>query len=142
MSHRPTQRPAVSLTTLAEKKALGEPIVMVTAYDFPSAQVAEEAGVDVVLVGDSGAMTVLGHPSTVPVTTEELLMLAKAVRRGLEYAADDRRHAVRLLRGVERGGDPQRAALRQGGRLRRREDRARRHLGRARACAGGRRASR
>ena len=83
MSHRPTQRPAVSLTTLAEKKALGEPIVMVTAYDYPSAQVAEEAGVDVVLVGDSGAMTVLGHPSTVPVTLEELLMLAKAVRRGL-----------------------------------------------------------
>jgi 3-methyl-2-oxobutanoate hydroxymethyltransferase len=83
MSHRPTQRPAVSLTTLAEKKALGEPIVMVTAYDFPSAQVAEEAGVDVVLVGDSGAMTVLGHPSTVPVTTEELLMLSRAVRRGL-----------------------------------------------------------
>jgi 3-methyl-2-oxobutanoate hydroxymethyltransferase len=83
MSHRPTQRPAISLTTLAEKKALGEPIVMVTAYDFPSAQVAEEAGVDVVLVGDSGAMTVLGYPSTVPVTTEELLMLAQAVRRGL-----------------------------------------------------------
>ena len=83
MSHRPTQRPAISLSTLAEKKALGEPVVMVTAYDFPSAQVAEEAGVDVVLVGDSGAMTVLGHPSTVPVTTEELLMLAKAVRRGL-----------------------------------------------------------
>jgi 3-methyl-2-oxobutanoate hydroxymethyltransferase len=84
MSHRPTQRPAISLTTLAEKKALGEPIVMVTAYDYPSAQVAEEAGVDVVLVGDSGAMTVLGYPSTVPVQTEELLMLARAVRRGLE----------------------------------------------------------
>ena len=84
MSHRPTQRPAISLTTLAEKKALGEPIVMVTAYDYPSAQVAEEAGVDVVLVGDSGAMTVLGYPSTVPVTTNELLMLAQAVRRGLK----------------------------------------------------------
>jgi 3-methyl-2-oxobutanoate hydroxymethyltransferase len=84
MSQRPTQRPAISLTTLAEKKALGEQIVMVTAYDFPSAEVAEEAGVDVVLVGDSGAMTVLGYPSTVPVTTDELLMLAKAVRRGLE----------------------------------------------------------
>jgi len=84
MSHRPTQRPAISLSTLAEKKALGEPVVMVTAYDYPSAQVAEEAGVDVVLVGDSGAMTVLGHPSTVPVTLEELLMLAKAVRRGLK----------------------------------------------------------
>jgi 3-methyl-2-oxobutanoate hydroxymethyltransferase len=84
MSQRPTQRPAISLTTLAEKKALGEPIVMVTAYDFPSAEVAEEAGVDVVLVGDSGAMTVLGYPSTVPVQTEELLMLAQAVRRGLK----------------------------------------------------------
>ena len=84
MSHRPTQRPAISLSTLAEKKALGEPIVMVTAYDFPSAQVAEEAGVDVVLVGDSGAMTVLGYPSTVPVRTDELLMLAQAVRRGLK----------------------------------------------------------
>jgi 3-methyl-2-oxobutanoate hydroxymethyltransferase len=83
MSHRPTQRPAISLSALAEKKALGEPVVMVTAYDYPSAQVAEEAGVDVVLVGDSGAMTVLGHPSTVPVTLEELLMLAQAVRRGL-----------------------------------------------------------
>jgi 3-methyl-2-oxobutanoate hydroxymethyltransferase len=84
MSHRPTQRPAISLSTLAEKKALGEPVVMVTAYDYPSAQVAEEAGVDVVLVGDSGAMTVLGHTSTVPVTIEELLMLAQAVRRGLK----------------------------------------------------------
>jgi 3-methyl-2-oxobutanoate hydroxymethyltransferase len=84
MSHKPTQRPAISLSTLAEKKALGEPIVMITAYDFPSAQVAEEAGVDVALVGDSGAMTVLGHPSTVPVTTDELLMLSKAVRRGLQ----------------------------------------------------------
>ena len=83
MSHRPTQRPAISLSTLAEKKALGEPVVMVTAYDYPSAQVAEEAGVDVVLVGDSGAMTVLGYPSTVPVTLAELLMLAQAVRRGL-----------------------------------------------------------
>jgi 3-methyl-2-oxobutanoate hydroxymethyltransferase len=79
----PAKRPAVTLSKLNEKKALGEPIVMVTAYDYPSAQVAEEAGVDVVLVGDSGAMTVLGYPSTVPVTLDELLMLAAAVRRGL-----------------------------------------------------------
>jgi 3-methyl-2-oxobutanoate hydroxymethyltransferase len=79
----PAKRPAVTLSKLAEKRALGEPIVMVTAYDYPGAQVAEEAGVDVVLVGDSGAMTVLGYPSTVPVTLEELLMLAAAVRRGL-----------------------------------------------------------
>jgi 3-methyl-2-oxobutanoate hydroxymethyltransferase len=73
----------MTLPRLAEKKRLREPIVMVTAYDYPSAQVAEEAGVDVVLVGDSGAMTVLGYPSTVPVSTDEMLMLASAVRRGL-----------------------------------------------------------
>ena len=74
----------MTLPRLAEKKRLGEPIVMVTAYDFPSAEVAQQAGVDVVLVGDSGAMTVLGYPSTVPVSTEEMLMLASAVRRGLK----------------------------------------------------------
>ena len=83
-SHAPPAkgRP-VTLSRLAEKKALGEPIAMVTAYDHPSAQVAEEAGVDVVLVGDSAAMTVLGYPSTVPVSLDEMLMLAAAVRRGL-----------------------------------------------------------
>jgi 3-methyl-2-oxobutanoate hydroxymethyltransferase len=74
----------MTLPRLAECKRLGEPIVMVTAYDYPSAQVAEAAGVDVVLVGDSGAMTVLGYPSTVPVSIEEMLMLAAAVRRGLQ----------------------------------------------------------
>jgi 3-methyl-2-oxobutanoate hydroxymethyltransferase len=74
----------MTLPRMAEKKRLGEPIVMVTAYDYPSAQVAEAAGVDLVLVGDSGAMTVLGYPSTVPVSTEEMLMLAAAVRRGLQ----------------------------------------------------------
>jgi 3-methyl-2-oxobutanoate hydroxymethyltransferase len=73
----------MTLPRLAEKKRLGEPIVMVTAYDYPSAQVAQEAGVDVVLVGDSGAMTVLGYPSTVPVSVDEMLILAAAVRRGL-----------------------------------------------------------
>jgi 3-methyl-2-oxobutanoate hydroxymethyltransferase len=79
----PAKRPTVTLSKLAEKKALGEPIVMVTAYDYPSAQVAEAAGVDVVLVGDSGAMTVLGYPSTVPVSVDEMIMLAGAARRGL-----------------------------------------------------------
>jgi 3-methyl-2-oxobutanoate hydroxymethyltransferase len=73
----------MTLPRLAEKKRLGEPIAMVTAYDYPSAQVAQAAGVDVVLVGDSGAMTVLGYPSTVPVSVDEMLMLAAAVRRGL-----------------------------------------------------------
>ena len=74
----------MTLPRLADKKRRGEPIVMITAYDYPSAQVAQAAGVDMVLVGDSGAMTVLGYPSTVPVSTEEMLMLASAVRRGLK----------------------------------------------------------
>jgi 3-methyl-2-oxobutanoate hydroxymethyltransferase len=83
-SHAPPAKgKPVTLSKLSEKKALGEPIVMVTAYDYPSAQVAEEAGVDLVLVGDSGAMTVLGYPSTVPVSVDEMLMLAGAARRGL-----------------------------------------------------------
>ena len=76
-------RRPVTLTKLAEMRALGEPIVMVTAYDHPSARVAEAAGVDVVLVGDSAANNVLGYPDTLPVTVDELLMLAAAVRRGL-----------------------------------------------------------
>jgi 3-methyl-2-oxobutanoate hydroxymethyltransferase len=81
---RPTaERLPVTLPALEEKRLLGEPIVMVTAYDHPSAKVAEAAGVDMVLVGDSAAMTVLGYSSTVPVTVDELLMLAAAVRRGL-----------------------------------------------------------
>ncbi|HST55253.1 MAG TPA: 3-methyl-2-oxobutanoate hydroxymethyltransferase [Solirubrobacteraceae bacterium] len=77
------ERMPLTLPQLAEKKRLGQAIVMITAYDYPSAQVAELAGVDLVLVGDSGAMTVLGYPSTVPVSVEEMLMLASAARRGL-----------------------------------------------------------
>jgi 3-methyl-2-oxobutanoate hydroxymethyltransferase len=78
----PTGRKVITVPRLAEMKQRGEPIVMVTAYDFPSAQVAEEAGVDVVLVGDTAAMTVLGYESTVPVSMDEMVMLASAVRRG------------------------------------------------------------
>mgnify|MGYP001054467242 CR=1 FL=1 len=76
-------RPPVSLPRLAEMKANGEPIVMVTAYDYPSARVAEAAGVDIVLVGDSAANVVLGYAGTEPVTMEEMIVLGKAVRRGL-----------------------------------------------------------
>ena len=77
-------RPPVTLMKLAEKRALGEPIVMVTAYDHPSALAVEAAEVDMVLVGDSAANNVLGYPDTVPITVEELLMLSAAVRRGLK----------------------------------------------------------
>jgi 3-methyl-2-oxobutanoate hydroxymethyltransferase len=74
----------MTLPRLAEKKRLGEPIVMVTAYDHPSARVADAAGVDLVLVGDSAANVVLGYGSTVPISVDELLMLGAAVRRGLK----------------------------------------------------------
>ncbi|MEU1973049.1 3-methyl-2-oxobutanoate hydroxymethyltransferase [Microbacterium sp. NPDC019599] len=83
MSSRPASDRRVTFADLAEKKAAGEPIAMVTAYDHPSARVADEAGVDIVLVGDSAAMTVLGYDSTVPVTVDELITLTSAVRRGL-----------------------------------------------------------
>src|SRR4051794_36986269 len=79
----PASRKPITLSKLHEMRALGEPIVMVTAYDHPSAVVAEQAGLDIVLVGDSAANNVLGYADTVPVTVEELLMLASAVRRGL-----------------------------------------------------------
>ncbi len=73
----------VTTSDLAEMKRAGEAIVMVTAYDYPGALAAEEAGVDVVLVGDSAAMTVLGYASTTEVSVDEMLMLTAAVRRGL-----------------------------------------------------------
>jgi 3-methyl-2-oxobutanoate hydroxymethyltransferase len=106
----------VTLPQLAELKRLGEPIVMVTAYDFPSARAAEAAGVDIVLVGDSGAMTVLGYPSTVAVELDEMLVLAKAVRRGLRtpllvgdmtfgsYEASDEQAVRNALRFVKEAG--------------------------------------
>jgi 3-methyl-2-oxobutanoate hydroxymethyltransferase len=73
----------MTLPLLAEKKRLGDPIVMVTAYDYPSARAAESAGVDLVLVGDSAATTVLGYNATTPVSLDDMLVLARAVRRGL-----------------------------------------------------------
>jgi 3-methyl-2-oxobutanoate hydroxymethyltransferase len=91
MSIRP-QKPApatpapgkLPITELAEMKRRRQPIVMVTAYDAPGGRLADRAGVDVVLVGDSAAMTVLGHHSTVPATMDEMLMLTRAVTRGAE----------------------------------------------------------
>jgi 3-methyl-2-oxobutanoate hydroxymethyltransferase len=106
----------VTLPQLAEKKRLAEPIVMITAYDYPSAQVAEAAGVDVVLVGDSAAMTVLGYPSTGPVSLDEMIMLASAVRRGLRtplligdmpfgsYEASDEQAVANAQRFVKEAG--------------------------------------
>ena len=70
------------LPELGELKRRGEKIVMVTAYDAPSARLADAAGVELILVGDSAAMVVLGHDSTVPASMDELLILTRAVTRG------------------------------------------------------------
>ena len=76
----------LSLIELAERKRLGEKLVMVTAYDHPGARLADSAGVDLILVGDSAADNVLGYESTVPVSVEELLVLVRAVTRGAKHA--------------------------------------------------------
>jgi 3-methyl-2-oxobutanoate hydroxymethyltransferase len=70
-----------ALPKLAEMKRRGEKIVMVTAYDAPGARFAEDAGIDVVLVGDTAAMVVLGYDGTVPVTMDEMLFLTRTVAR-------------------------------------------------------------
>jgi 3-methyl-2-oxobutanoate hydroxymethyltransferase len=89
MTTRPRQGSAgtpasgkLPLPELAEMKQRGERIVMITAYDAPSGRIADAAGVDLILVGDSAAMVVLGHDSTVPATMDEMLMLTRAVTRG------------------------------------------------------------
>ncbi|HVD66062.1 MAG TPA: 3-methyl-2-oxobutanoate hydroxymethyltransferase [Gaiellaceae bacterium] len=82
MTSRPRTDGKLPLPELADMKRRGEPIVMVTAYDYPSGRIADAAGIDVVLVGDSAAMTVLGNDSTVPATMDEMVMLTQATARG------------------------------------------------------------
>jgi len=76
----------VTVTTLRQKYERREPITMVTAYDYPTARIADEAGLDAILVGDSLAMVVLGHPDTLSVTMDEMIHHARAVRRGASRA--------------------------------------------------------
>lgn len=76
----------VRVQTLLEKKQAGEKIVAITAYDYPTALLVDEAGVDMVLVGDSVGNVVLGYESTLPVTVEEMRHHVRAVRRGIKKA--------------------------------------------------------
>lgn len=76
----------VTVVDLKKKKENKEPIVMITAYDYPSAQMVDEAGVDIILVGDSLGMVVLGYENTLPVTMEDMLRHTAAVVRGAKRA--------------------------------------------------------
>jgi 3-methyl-2-oxobutanoate hydroxymethyltransferase len=114
MSNGTPARPdKVGLVELAALKRDGTPIVMVTAYDFPSARLADEAGVDIVFTGDSAANNVLGYVDTTPISMDEMVMLGAAARRGTHRAffmidmplgafqvsdEDAVRHAVRLVK--------------------------------------------
>lgn len=80
------ERKKVTITDLHEKKRQGRKITMLTAYDYSTAHLIDEAGVDSILVGDSLGMVALGLDSTVPVTMDEMIHHAKAVRRGTKYA--------------------------------------------------------
>jgi len=80
------QRKKITVPALAEKKATGEKIIMVTAYDYPTARILDENGVDILLVGDSVGPVVLGYENTLPVTMEEMIHHTKAVVRGRQWA--------------------------------------------------------
>ena len=79
-------RKKITLPYLFDKRTRGEPITMLTCYDYPTAYLQEEAGVEMILVGDSLGMTILGYESTLPVTMEDMIRHAQAVRRGAPTA--------------------------------------------------------
>ncbi len=83
---KPASPRTVTISTLLDLKRKGVKIAALTAYDFPTARLAEEAGVDVILVGDSVAMTKLGYENTLPVTIDEMVHHTKAVKRGISRA--------------------------------------------------------
>lgn len=83
---KPERPEKVSAPSLRSSKQRGERLVCLTAYDYPTARVVDEAGIDVILVGDSLGNVVLGYGNTVPVTLEEILIHLKAVRRAVQRA--------------------------------------------------------
>ncbi len=106
----------LTLPELAAMKRRGDRIVMVTAYDAPAATLADQAGVELILVGDTAAMVMLGHASTVPVTLDEMIFLTRAVTRTAQrplvvgdlpfgsYEVSDEQAVTSAIRLVKEGG--------------------------------------
>jgi 3-methyl-2-oxobutanoate hydroxymethyltransferase len=116
MSTRPNEAGKLPLPELHEMKMRGDKIVMITAYDAPAARIADAAGVELILVGDTAAMVMLGHDSTVPVTLDEMIVLTKAVTRAARrplvigdlpfgtYEISDEQAVGSAIRMVKEGG--------------------------------------
>jgi len=116
VSTRPNEAGKLPLPELYEMKERGDKIVMITAYDAPAARLADEAGVELILVGDTAAMVMLGHDSTVPVTLDEMIFLTKAVTRAARrplvigdmpfgtYEVSDEQAVSNAIRLVKEGG--------------------------------------
>jgi 3-methyl-2-oxobutanoate hydroxymethyltransferase len=106
----------LALPELAQMKRRGDKIVMITAYDAPAARIADEAGVELILVGDTAAMVMLGHSSTVPVTLDEMIFLTRAVTRAARhplvvgdlpfgtYEVSDEQAVASSIRMIKEGG--------------------------------------
>jgi 3-methyl-2-oxobutanoate hydroxymethyltransferase len=101
----------ISITDLKAKKRRGERIVMMTCYDYPSARILEDAGVDILFIGDTLGMVVLGYDTTIPVTMDEMLHHTKAVVRG-----SSRAHVLADMPFMSYQASPE-EALRNAGRL-------------------------
>jgi 3-methyl-2-oxobutanoate hydroxymethyltransferase len=118
----------VTVPAILDRKLRGEKITCLTAYDYAAARLVDEAGIEIILVGDSLAQTVLGYDSTVPVTVEEMLHHARAVRRGVRrallvvdlpfgaYQASDEQALANAIRLLKEGGAE--AVKLEGGRVR------------------------
>ena len=85
-SHQTTKSEKITIPSIRQAKESGERLVCLTAYDYPTARIVDEAGVEIILVGDSAANVVFGYENTIPVTMEEMLFAVKAVRRGVKRA--------------------------------------------------------
>ncbi|MBC7796060.1 MAG: 3-methyl-2-oxobutanoate hydroxymethyltransferase [Pyrinomonadaceae bacterium] len=85
-SHQTSEVEKITLPTIQKAKENGEKLAFLTAYDYPTARIVDEAGIEMILVGDSAGNVVFGHANTIPVTMEEMLFALKSVRRGVKRA--------------------------------------------------------